>query len=139
MAPNESLVVWVVMSDLCVPSADQVRLNVQEAGAVPTNEAERDNANCRTTRSASKYAKESSEEWQHSGHTWIRQRVLRLFRDQKVRGEVTSWLPASTEDPALFHVVHDDGEWLSQHMALMWWYALQEMRKTWMQMRSPLR
>ena len=52
---------------------------------------------------------------------------------------MTSWLPASTEDPELFHVVHDDGEWLSQHMALMWWYVLQEMKKTWMRMRLPLR
>ena len=55
------------------------------------------------------------EEWQHNGHPWINQRVLRLFEDQKVSGVVTSWIPASTADltavdPALFHVVHDDGE-----------------------------
>ena len=55
------------------------------------------------------------EEWQHNGHPWINQRVLRLFEDQKVSGVVTGWIPASTADltavdPALFHVVHDDGE-----------------------------
>jgi hypothetical protein len=54
-------------------------------------------------------------EWQGSGHPWTNRRVLRLFGDQKVSGVVTSWIPASTADltavdPALFHVVHDDGE-----------------------------
>ena len=52
------------------------------------------------------------EEWQCSGHPWINQRVLRLFGDQKVSGVVTGWIPAdlTAADPALFHVVHDDGE-----------------------------
>ena len=63
---------------------------------------------------------EVSEEWQSSGHPWINQRVLRLFGNQNFSGVVTGWVPASSadpnaEDPALFHVVYDDGEWLSQH------------------------
>ena len=67
------------------------------------------------TKPVSKYAKPSFEEWQCSGHPWINQRVLRLFGDQKVSGVVTGWIPSSTSDltaadPALFHVVHDDGE-----------------------------
>ena len=60
------------------------------------------------------------EEWRSSGHKWIDQRVISwrcpgfLLPCQKtqpwVRGVVTSWLPASADNPALFHVKHDDGE-----------------------------
>ena len=50
-------------------------------------------------------------EWQCSGHPWINQRVLRIFGGQKAAGVVTSWIPASTAEPALFRVLHDDGEY----------------------------
>ena len=52
-----------------------------------------------------------------SGHPWIGQRLRRIFTDASsgttviADGRVTSWLPADAEsDPALWHMLHDDGD-----------------------------
>ena len=52
---------------------------------------------------------EVKEEWLDSGHQWMSKRVVRVFGTQKVGAVVTGWMPASAEDPALFHIQHDDG------------------------------
>ena len=49
------------------------------------------------------------DEWLDSGHQWMSKRVVRVFGTQKVGAVVTGWMPASAEDPALFHIQHDDG------------------------------
>ena len=44
------------------------------------------------------------------GHEWVRQRVARRFEGQLVLGLITKWAPASAEDTAMWHMVHDDGD-----------------------------
>ena len=45
-----------------------------------------------------------------TSHCWVRQRVLRVFGEQKISGVVTGWMPERPGDPELFHILHDDGE-----------------------------
>ena len=49
--------------------------------------------------------------WQSDGHPFIRKHVA-VQHNQKVSvGLITKWVPASEEgDPALWHMVHDDGD-----------------------------
>ena len=91
------------------PSATEVKIAAIVATASNESEQEVIVQRC-STRSPSECAEPIIEKWQWSGHTWINQQVVRQFGDHKVGGEVTSWLPASGDDPALFHVVHEDGE-----------------------------
>jgi len=54
------------------------------------------------------------EGWQTEGHDWMLARVRRSFGRNKVgMGFITRWIPAGEdpeEDPAMWHVVHDDGD-----------------------------
>eukprot|EP00656_Telonema_subtile_P036096 TRINITY_DN40062_c0_g1_i1.p1 TRINITY_DN40062_c0_g1~~TRINITY_DN40062_c0_g1_i1.p1 ORF type:complete len:203 (+),score=69.54 TRINITY_DN40062_c0_g1_i1:137-745(+) len=59
---------------------------------------------------------EDELEWQHTGHLWLNRYVLRDYgADQGTnQGTITKWVPADPknpeEDPALWHVVFDDGD-----------------------------
>ena len=52
--------------------------------------------------------------WQDTGHKWIGKKLVRTFvRGKKMfksTARVTKWAPADGEDPALWHIVHDDGD-----------------------------
>ena len=102
-----------------VEAEDAPDTATQTAAADTLGNEQDDITKCQPTKPAPNDPQPNSDEWQCSGHPWINQRVLRLFGDQKVSGVVTGWIPASTagflqdltaDDPALFHVVHDDGE-----------------------------
>ena len=50
--------------------------------------------------------------WVDKGHNWIGKRLRRFFGRKKygADGTIVKWLPpSSVGDPALFHMVHDDG------------------------------
>ena len=53
-----------------------------------------------------------AEVWRAEGHTYLSRRVLRSFDDGKVEvlGTIVKWLEEDKEEPALFRVVHDDGD-----------------------------
>ena len=58
-------------------------------------------------------AKAYEEEWRTDGHALIGSRVVRSFTKRRVHATITRWLPPGAnprEDPALFRVVHDDGD-----------------------------
>ena len=64
---------------------------------------------------ASKANVQPSLIWQDQGHAWLDTgtSVLRMFGKIKIRGTVVAWLPPGAdpeEDPALWHVKHDDGD-----------------------------
>jgi hypothetical protein len=52
--------------------------------------------------------------WQTEGHEWIGERVLRVFESGATAGaKVSKWMPANLDaedEPALWHIVHDDGD-----------------------------
>ena len=54
-----------------------------------------------------------AEGWSTAGHKWIGEKVRRMF-DAEVGGaadgRITAWQAADGEDPALWHVVHEDGD-----------------------------
>ena len=51
------------------------------------------------------------DDWLSSGHEWVGQRVRRFFDMSTISdGVVVAWLPAQADDPALWHVRHDDGD-----------------------------
>jgi len=62
-----------------------------------------------TPGSQQKSKEEEEEEWRFEGHRFIGERVVRCF-DVPALGVIQKWLPASGEDPELFHVLHDDGD-----------------------------
>ena len=49
-------------------------------------------------------------EWQTAGHEWIGHRLLRVFERRSIGATVTRWAPEDGDDPALWHVEHDDGD-----------------------------
>ena len=53
-----------------------------------------------------------AENWLSRGHRWVGRRVRRFFdvSDGFLDGTIARWLPASGDDAALWHVVHDDGD-----------------------------
>jgi hypothetical protein len=56
-------------------------------------------------------ADDQEEEWQTSGHDWLGRRVRRFFDGgHRADGRITKWMPATKEDPPLFHALHDDGD-----------------------------
>ena len=50
------------------------------------------------------------EDWREAGHPLLGKRVLRTFGKCRTFGHITKWLPADGVEPALFRVVHDDGD-----------------------------
>ena len=50
--------------------------------------------------------------WLRDGHEWIGQTVRRFFDHRHADGKVVSWLPEDTSSraPALWHVIHTDGD-----------------------------
>eukprot|EP00471_Norrisiella_sphaerica_P003348 CAMPEP_0184479620 /NCGR_PEP_ID=MMETSP0113_2-20130426/1274_1 /TAXON_ID=91329 /ORGANISM="Norrisiella sphaerica, Strain BC52" /LENGTH=1155 /DNA_ID=CAMNT_0026857741 /DNA_START=222 /DNA_END=3689 /DNA_ORIENTATION=- len=50
------------------------------------------------------------DEFLKSGHPWIGQRVTRIFKGKPLDGTISSWLPPSGDEVALWHVEHDDGD-----------------------------
>jgi hypothetical protein len=52
------------------------------------------------------------DEEEVDGHEWLGQRVRRFDHDtgHPIDGTLQSWVPADEEDPALWHMVHDDGD-----------------------------
>lgn len=53
-----------------------------------------------------------ADSWLSRGHRWVGRRVRRFFdvSDGFLDGTIARWLPASGDDAALWHVVHDDGD-----------------------------
>ena len=55
----------------------------------------------------------SEEAWEEEGHEWVGARLARDFGKSKPSiGRIVRWLPAggSDDEPALFHMLHDDGD-----------------------------
>ena len=52
------------------------------------------------------------EVWLTEGHPFVGKKVRRLFNNVSgaVDGKITKYLPANGKQPALFHMVHDDGD-----------------------------
>jgi hypothetical protein len=44
------------------------------------------------------------------GHVFVRQHVAVQHGKKVSIGLITKWVPASDDDPALWHMVHDDGD-----------------------------
>ena len=53
---------------------------------------------------------DEEEEWLESGHPYIGAAIRRFFDAGVSDGRVTKWLPEAEGEPALWHVVHDDGD-----------------------------
>ena len=53
---------------------------------------------------------DEADEWQTSEHEWIGRRVTRVIDGIELDARVTKWIPADGTDPALWHVLHDDGD-----------------------------
>ena len=52
----------------------------------------------------------AADEWLETGHAWVGKRVRRFFNTVVSDGTCDRWMPATSSDPALWHVVHDDGD-----------------------------
>ena len=48
--------------------------------------------------------------WQTSGHEWIGSWVTRVIDGIEIDARVTKWIPADGTNPALWHVLHTDGD-----------------------------
>ena len=53
---------------------------------------------------------DEADEWKTSEHEWIGMRVTRAIDGIDIDARVTKWTPAAGTDPALWHVLHDDGD-----------------------------
>lgn len=62
-----------------------------------------------TPGSQQKSKEEEEEEWRFEGHRFIGEVRLASISVPAL-GVIQKWLPASGEDPELFHVLHDDGD-----------------------------
>ena len=49
-------------------------------------------------------------EWQSDGHRFIREHVAVQHQGKVSLGLITKWAPAMDNDPALWHMVHNDGD-----------------------------
>ena len=50
-------------------------------------------------------------DWQFSGHRFIGERISRLYPNGLTAiGTVQQYLPPDSDDEALFHIVHEDGD-----------------------------
>ena len=90
---------------------DEMEAGLQEhvkTGKKESN-AKEDSPEGKQTQAKKAVETEVKDEWLDSGHQWMSKRVVRVFGTQKVGAVVTGWMPASAEDPALFHIQHDDG------------------------------
>ena len=55
-------------------------------------------------------ADEESPPWQLGGSRYIGRRVGRTFNRHVALGRITGWCEADADEPALWHVAHDDGD-----------------------------
>lgn len=53
---------------------------------------------------------EPAVEYVTEGHEWIGRQVTRTFGRRKVVGTIIGWAPPSNDDPALWRVMHTDGD-----------------------------
>merc|ERR1719223_1905326 len=73
-------------------------------------EAEAAVALCVSRREEESKLRERAARMLPSGHELIGQRTSRRYGKQEVLGRIERWLPPEGGEPALFHVVHDDGD-----------------------------
>jgi hypothetical protein len=49
--------------------------------------------------------------WQTDGHEFVNKRIRQHFTGHGFTlGTITKWVPQDVDDPAMFHVIHDDGD-----------------------------